>query len=120
MRMQNYKDIDQYISNFPADVQATLGQIRKTIHETVPEASEKISYGIPTFVFHGNLVHFAAYDTHIGFYPGSGPIADFQDKLKAYETSKGTVRFPLDAVPLDLIKEMTLAAVERNLNKRKR
>ncbi len=116
--MQSYKDIDEYIGNFPADVRANLQRIRQTIQKAAPQAKENISYGIPTFTFHGNLVHFAAYETHYGFYPGSGPIKEFANELKPYKTSKGTVRFPLDKpVPYDLIENMTLTAVKRNLSK---
>lgn len=112
--------IDEFIAKYPKDVQATLQKIRAVIHKAAPDAAEKISYGIPTFVFHGNLVHFSAYDTHIGFYPGSAPIAQFADQLKPYDTSKGTVRFPLDKVPYDLISDMTKYAVQRNLEKKKK
>jgi uncharacterized protein YdhG (YjbR/CyaY superfamily) len=121
MEISQAKTIDEFIAEYPNDIQTILQQIRETIHKTVPDAKEKISYGIPTFTFHGNLVHFSAYEKHIGFYPGAAPIAEFKDKLKEYETSKGTVRFPIDKpIPLDLIKQMTLAAVERNLGKLKK
>lgn len=120
MHMSNAQTIDEFISRYPKSTQDILQQIRATIQKTVPEAKEKISYGIPTFTFHGNLVHFSAYEKHIGFYPGAAPIAALKDELKAYETSKGTVRFPLDQpLPLNLIKQMTLAAAERNLEKSK-
>lgn len=112
--------IDEFIAKYPADVQATLLKIRQTIHKACPEATEKISYGIPTFAFHGNLVHFAAYEAHIGFYPGAGPIAELATELKPYDTSKGTVRFPLDKpIPYELITKMTKLAAERNLQKKK-
>lgn len=117
--MQTHSTIDEYIANFPEDVQHTLQTIRDLIHQTVPEATEKISYGIPTFAYHGNLVHFAAYDKHIGFYPGSGPLRDYAELLTEYETSKGTVRFPLDNVPLNIVKKLTLAAAQRNLEKKR-
>jgi len=114
--MQNYKDIDEYIANFPADVQKNLQKIRKTIQKVAPDATEKISYGIPTFVHHGNLVHFAAYDTHYALYPGVAPIKELSEELASYETSKGTIRFPLDKpLPFNLIKKITLLAVKRNL-----
>ncbi len=114
------KTIDEFITKYPADVQKILQKIRQTIQKAAPEATEKISYGIPTFVFHGNLVHFAAYDSHIGFYPGPAPISAFQDELTAYETAKGTIRFPLDKpIPYDLIEKITAYAVERNSVKKK-
>jgi uncharacterized protein YdhG (YjbR/CyaY superfamily) len=106
--MQNYKDIDEYISNFPADVRANLQKLRQTIQKAAPKAKEKISYGIPTFTYHGNLVHFAAYETHYGFYPGAAAIVKFKDELTAYETSKGTIRFPMGKpLPLKLISSIT-------------
>lgn len=113
--------IDGYIARYPKDQQEVLQKIRETIHASVPGVSEKISYGLCTFVFHGNLVHCGAYDTHYGFYPGAGPIADFADQLKAYDTSKGTVRFPIDKpVPYELITKITKAAAQRNLTRRKK
>lgn len=108
------KTIDEFISNYPENVQEILQKIRQTIHEVAPEAKEKISYGIPTFTLKGNLVHFSAYEHHIGFYPGAGAIVAFKDDLKAYNTSKGTVRFPLDQpIPYDLIKNITLYRVSQ-------
>jgi uncharacterized protein YdhG (YjbR/CyaY superfamily) len=108
--------IDEFIARFPPNIQAVLQELRTTIQQAAPEAKEKISYGIPTFTLGGNLVHFSAYEKHIGFYPGSGPVAEFANELKAYETSKGTVRFPLDKpLPLELIRKMTLFAIQRNL-----
>lgn len=116
--MNEYKTIDEYITNFSSEQQNVLQKIRKTVHGVAPEAKEKISYGIPTFTLHGNLVHFAAYEHHYGFYPGSGPLEALKDKLTGYVTSKGTVQFPADKpVPYDLIKELTSLAVERNLEK---
>lgn len=114
------RTIDEYIARYPKDVQANLQKIRETIQKACPEAKEKISYGLATFTFHGNLVHFGGYDTHYGFYPGSGPIAEFKDELKGYDTSKGTVRFPLNKpIPFNLITKMTKSAAQRNLEKRK-
>lgn len=105
--MKSYENIDEYLANFSGEARKKLDTIRKTIQETVPEAKEKISYGIPTFTFHGNLIHFAGYETHIGLYPGSVPIAEFAKDLAAYKTSKGTVQFPLHKpLPLKLISKM--------------
>ncbi len=114
--MKTYKTVDEYIASYPKHIQNLLQIMRQTIHETAPEAGEKISYGIPTFTFHGNLVHYAGYQTHIGFYPGSAPIEEFAKNLKSYQTSKGTVHFPLDKPPpLDLVRNMTKSAIKRNL-----
>lgn len=116
---KNITSIDAFIAQYPAQVQAKLEQVRQLVHELCPEAKEKIAYGIPTFVWHGNLVHFSAYKTHIGFYPGSAPLEELKYRLSDYETSKGTVRFPLDKpLPLELIKDLTLLAIERNRGKK--
>ena len=107
--------IDEYMADFPAQVQAVMLRMRDLIHEIAPEATEKISYGIPTFVLGQNLVHFAAYKNHIGFYPASSGIAHFEEELKEYETSKGTVRFPLDKpIPYDLVRRITEFRVAEN------
>ena len=100
--------IDQYIAQYPKQVQPVLEKIRQTIQKCAPDAKEKISYGIPTFELKTNLVHFGAYPNHIGFYPGAAAIVHFEDKLKTYHTSKGTVQFQLNQpIPYDLIKEIT-------------
>lgn len=112
------KNIDEYIANFPPEVQEKLETIRATIRKAAPKAEEAISYMIPTFKLHGNLVHFAAYKNHIGFYPGAGGIAAFQEELAGYETSKGTVQFPLDKrLPLTLITKIVKFRVQQNLDK---
>jgi uncharacterized protein YdhG (YjbR/CyaY superfamily) len=103
--MKVYGDIDEYIAQFPKDVQAILEMIRKLIRELAPDAKEAISYGIPTFKLDGNLIHFAAYEHHIGFYPGAAAIAAFSKELGPYERSKGTVQFPIDRpIPFDVIE----------------
>jgi len=113
-----YETIDEYIANFPAEQQAVLQEIRRTIKAAAPEATEKIGYGIPTFFLKGNLVHFAGFKNHYGFYPGPGAITQFQQEFSAYEQSKGTVRFPLDKpVPFDLIRSVTEVRVRENLEK---
>lgn len=104
--------IDQYIEQYPKEVQTILQKIRQTIHKAAPKATEKMSYGIPTFALKKNLVHFGAYPKHIGFYPGAQAIVDFKDVLTPYNTSKGTVQFPLDQpIPYDLIAEITKSRV---------
>ncbi len=111
--------IDDFIEKYPEKTQQILQEIRKTIQGVIPGYKETISYGIPTFTLNGkNLVHFSAYEKHIGFYPGSAPITQFQDKLKGFKTSKGTVQFPIDKpIPLDLIKKITIYCVEQNMKK---
>jgi uncharacterized protein YdhG (YjbR/CyaY superfamily) len=116
--MEKYTNIDEYISNFPADVQVLLQKVRQTIHDAAPEATEKISYGIPTFYLHGNLVHFGGFKNHIGFFPASSGVARFKDELEKYATSKGTVQFPLEApIPFDLITRIVEFRVQENLFK---
>lgn len=111
---KNIETIDEFIAQYPEDVQVILQIIRQTIQEVAPDAKEKISYGIPTFTLNGkNLVHFSAYEKHIGFYPGSAPIKEFEKELSGYKTSKGTVQFPLDRpIPYDLIQKITKTCVK--------
>jgi uncharacterized protein YdhG (YjbR/CyaY superfamily) len=107
--------IDAYIAAFPDDVQAILQQIRRTIHEAAPEATEAISYQMPTFKLHGNLVSFAAYKKHIGLYPAPSGDETFNERLAPYRTEKSTIRFPLDKpVPYDLIDEIVKLRVADN------
>ncbi len=109
-----------YILQQPPEIQPQLNQMRDTILEIIPEAEEKIAYGIPTFYLKGNVVHFAGYKSHIGFYPGADGIAAFESELSAYKLSKGTVQFPLDQpLPLDLVRRITAYRKEQNLAKKK-
>jgi uncharacterized protein YdhG (YjbR/CyaY superfamily) len=101
------KTIDEYIARFPRDVQAILKQVRATIRKVAPHAEEAIRYQIPTFVLGENLVHFAAFKKHIGFYPTSSGIAAFKDTLAPYKSAKGSVQFPIDKpMPLRLIEKI--------------
>ena len=107
--------IDAYIANFPEEVQEILEKIRNIIRTAAPEAEETIKYGIPTFTLKGNLVHFAAYKHHIGFYPYPSGVEKFKDELSAYEGAKGSVKFPLDKpIPYDLIAKIVAFRVKRN------
>lgn len=109
----NITTIDEYIEQFPKTTQAIMKKIRKIIRDSAPEAKEKIGYGIPTFTWHGNLVHFGAYPAHIGFYPTPDVIAAFTKEIKPYKSAKGSVQFPLDQpMPYDLIKDMVEARVK--------
>ena len=102
-----FKTIDDYISSFPPGTQKILTQIRHTIAENAPEATEKISYNIPTFCLNGNLVHFAGYKNHIGFYPDPTAMEKFEKDLSPYKTGKGSVQFPLnEEIPYNLIAEI--------------
>jgi uncharacterized protein YdhG (YjbR/CyaY superfamily) len=114
------KDIDAYIAAFPPDIQAILQQIRQTIKAAAPDATEKISYQIPTFYLKGNLVHFAAFKDHFAFFPTSSGVEKFKDELTAYELSRGTIRFPLGKpIPFDLITRITKFRVVENLERAK-
>jgi uncharacterized protein YdhG (YjbR/CyaY superfamily) len=120
MKQKEFKTTDEYISSFPEDIQAKLNLIRKTIHETAPDATEKIAYGMPTFYLNGNLVHFAAFKDHIGFFPAPSGINAFEDELKKYKTGKGTLQFSYnEEIPFDLIIKVTKFRMEENLNKSK-
>lgn len=113
--------IDEYIETFPIDVQKILQSVRKTIKNSAPKAEEAISYGIPTFKLNGNLVHFAAYQNHIGFYPASSGVRTFAKELTAYKTSKGTIQFPIDQpMPLALIRKIVKFRVKENAEKAKK
>jgi uncharacterized protein YdhG (YjbR/CyaY superfamily) len=120
-KKSSFQTIDEYIEQYPEDIQKILHKIRSVIKEAAPDASEKISYQMPTFYLHGNLVHFAAFKTHIGFYPVPSGIEKFQDELSKYKGGKGSVQFPLDqAIPYDLIRRITLFRVKENLELAKR
>ncbi len=115
-----FTSIDEYIASFPADVQERLRQMRAAIREAAPEAQEKISYQMPTFFLQGNLVHFAAFKNHIGFYPAPRGIEAFKDELAAYEGAKGSVQFPLDQpLPLDLVRRIVQFRVADQLQNAK-
>lgn len=104
MSMVAADSIDGYIAGFPAKQQKMLKQMRRLIRKLVPDAEETISYGMPTFRLHGNLVHFAMARQHFGFYPAPSAIVRFEKELKDYPTSKGAIQFPLDQpLPVELI-----------------
>lgn len=110
--------IDEYIAAFPDDVQQILQQIRQTIRAAAPDAQEAIAYQMPTFKLHGNLVHFAAFKKHIGFYPAPVGIEAFKDELAPYASSKGAVQFPLDQpMPYELIGRITAFRAKQNREK---
>jgi uncharacterized protein YdhG (YjbR/CyaY superfamily) len=109
------KDIDEYIAGFPADVQAILQKIRRTIQRAAPEAQEAISYQIPTFKLNGNLVHFAAFKKHIGFYPPVKGDAKLVKAVSRYAGEKGNLQFPLDEeIPYDLIEQIVKLRVKQS------
>jgi uncharacterized protein YdhG (YjbR/CyaY superfamily) len=113
--------IDDYVAGFPPEVRSRLLALRAVIREAAPLATERIAYRIPTFHLGGNLVHFAAFERHIGFYPGPTGIAAFRARLAPYECAKGSVRFPHDGpLPLDLVAEIVRYRVAENAQPTKR
>lgn len=113
---RQFKTIDDYISTFPEDVRDILNELRQTIKEAAPEAEETISYQIPTFILNGNLVHFAAFENHIGFYPAPSGMEAFRQELSAYKGAKGSVQFPInEPLPLPLIRRIVEYRVKENL-----
>ena len=99
--------VDAYVAGFPADTQRVLNELRAVIREAAPGAEETINYGVPTYVLHGNLVHFAGYRNHIGFYPTPSALKAFAKDLAAFKTAKGSIQFPLEKpLPLPLIRRI--------------
>lgn len=118
METTQAKDIDDYIANCSAQVQDVLQELRQTIRQAAPDAKETINYMMPTFTLEGNLVHFAAFKNHIGFYPAPSGIDQFREELSTYELSKGTIRFPLgQPLPLKLVSRIVKFRVQENLEK---
>ena len=116
---RQFKTMDEYINTFPESVQRILSELRQTIKEAAPEAEETINYQIPTFTLHGNLVHFAAFEKHIGFYPTPGGMEAFQKELSSYKQAKGSVQFPIDQpLPLPLIRKIVEFRVKENLERK--
>lgn len=116
--INTFKTIDEYIAQFPTEIQERLNKLRSVIQEAAPSATEKISYQMPTFYLYGNLVHFAAFKNHIGFFPAASGVEAFQDQLKEYHCSKGTIQFPYKKpLPYDLITDIVKFRVSENLQK---
>ena len=113
------RNIDEYIADFPKDVQVILEKIRTTIKRSAPNAVETISYKMPTFNLNGQyLVYFAAYKKHIGLYPVPTGDADFNEEISKYQAGKGTLQFPLDEpIPYKLISKIVKARVKENAAK---
>src|SRR4051812_20490774 len=112
--------IEEYIASFPKDIQKLLKEMRTTIQKAAPKAEEAIKYAMPTFVLNGNLVHFAAFKNHIGFYPAPQGIEEFKKELSKYKGAKGSVQFPLDQpLPLSLVTKIVKFRVAMNTEKTK-
>lgn len=111
--------IDEYIAEFPPETQKALQEIRELIHTTAPDATETISYAIPTFDLSGrHLVHFAGYAHHVGFYPVPSGMEAFKEELEPYKSGKGSAQFPLDKpLPMDLIRRIVEFRAEENASK---
>jgi uncharacterized protein YdhG (YjbR/CyaY superfamily) len=117
---KEYQTIDEYIASFPENTRRILQELRRTIREAVPQAEETISYRMPAFRLNGVLVWFAAFKDHVGFFPKASAIEVFKKELAGYETSKGTVRFPLDKpIPTELIRKIVEYRVKENLGEKK-
>lgn len=115
-----WKNIDEYHSQFPKEIQHVLQQLRKTIKQTAPQSIETISYGMPAFKQNKVLVYYAVHKEHFGFYPTPKPIAVFKKELSKYTTSKGAIRFPLvKPLPLPLIKKIVRFRVDEDLKNKK-
>ena len=113
-------EIDKYISQFPEELQVKLNEIRRIIKEAAPQATEKISWQMPTFYLNGNLVHFAMHKTHIGFYPGANGVEIYKNELDEFKHSKGAIQFPLNkTLPKELIQKIVRFRVEENMNIKK-
>lgn len=114
--------IDQYIADFPKETQAILKQVRATIQASAPDATETINYAIPTYKLNGkNLVHFAGFKNHVGFYALPTGHANFEKELAGYKQGKGSVQFPIDEpMPLDLISRIVKWRVKEELEKMKK
>jgi uncharacterized protein YdhG (YjbR/CyaY superfamily) len=116
---KQFPSINEYISTFPQNVQDILHNLVQTISKSAPNAEETISYQMPTFKQKGNLVHFAAYKSHIGFYPTPSAIEAFKKELSSYETSKGAIKFPMNKpIPFDLVRKIVEFRVRENLSKK--
>ena len=115
-----FNNIDDYIASFPHETQLILEKLRLTIRKAAPDAKETINYGIPTFTLNGNLVHFAAFRNHVGFYPTSSGIEAFKKELSVYEGAKGSVKFPIsELLPFDLVRKIVEFRVKECLEKAK-
>jgi uncharacterized protein YdhG (YjbR/CyaY superfamily) len=119
-RSVKIETIEDYIAQYPGDVQRILKKLRQTIREAAPEAQEVISYRIPTFRLNGNLVHFGAFKDHIGFFPTSSARENFDKELSKYEGGRGTIKFPLDEpIPYDLVRKIVKFRVKENRSEKR-
>ncbi|TGM37373.1 iron chaperone [Leptospira biflexa] len=122
MNSQKIVSIDEYIQSFPKEVQTILSKVRKTIQKEAPNATEAIRYAIPTFIQNGNLVHFAAFKKHLGFYSLPTGNQKFIKEIKKYKHGKGSIQFQYDEpIPYDLIRKIVQFRIKENeLNLKKK
>jgi uncharacterized protein YdhG (YjbR/CyaY superfamily) len=115
-------DVDEYLAGVPEPARTTLKKVRAVIRSVAPpEATEGITYGIPTFKYKGMLASFAAFSDHCSLFPGAGPTVEFKNELKNFQTSKGTIRFAPDKpLPAALLKKLVKARVAENERKKGR
>jgi uncharacterized protein YdhG (YjbR/CyaY superfamily) len=114
MRALQSENIDEYIAGFPAGIRAILEQVRVTVKEAAPDATEAISYGMPTFILNGNRVYFGAFKKHLGFFPTPAGVESFEKELSAYKTGRGSIQFPYaQPMPLALIKKIVKFQMQR-------
>ena len=117
--MQKHSTVDEYINSFQEPKKSLLVEIRKKLKEWVPEAEEVFSFRLPAYKLNGILVYFGAFKDHIGFFPTGSGITKFENELKRYETSKGTLRLPIDKpLPFELLKKIVLFRVQENKEKK--
>lgn len=115
-----FKSVDHYIASFPDEIQLLLKKLRATIIKNAPKAEEQISYGMPAYKSNGKpLVYFAAFKKHIGFYATPTGTIAFSEQLSKYKQGKGSVQFPLDNVPYELVAEIVLYRVSENEQSKK-
>src|SRR5437773_11536968 len=115
---KNFRIVEEYFSAFPASTKKVLMKMRETIRQAAPQAEELISYNMPAFKLHGVLVYYAAYKSHIGFYPTASPMKAFKEELADYKTSKGAIQFPIEkAIPTNLVKKIVKFRINENLEK---
>ena len=116
MEKEKFQDIYGYLNQYPPELRERMQELRRIIREEAPQATERISWGMPTFYFKGNLVHFALHKVPIGFYPGDSGVRRFEDQLGEYKHSKGAIQFPLSRpLPVELIRKIVAFRVKENM-----
>ncbi len=119
MKELTFSTVDEYIKQLPPELRESMEQLREAIREAAPQAQEKISYMMPTFCLNGNLVHFAAQKSHIGFYPGPSGVKMFLKQTQEFKTSKGAVQLPMEKpLPLDIIRKVVKLRAKENMGKK--